>query len=64
MSKGLYYFLDSGANAHSKYTGFISWEDLGITEEEWDALTDTERDIVGHELAFGRAEWSYYKYEE
>ncbi len=30
MSKGLYYFLDSSANAHSKYTGFISWEDLGI----------------------------------
>lgn len=61
MNKGIHYFLDSGANVHSKCSGFITWKDLGMTEAEWDALTDKERDHIAYELAFERSEWSYYK---
>lgn len=64
MSKGIHYFLNSGANIHSKYSGFATWEDMGTTEAEWDALTEKERDDIARELAFERSEWGYYKDEK
>lgn len=64
MSKGIHYFLNSGANHQSKYSGFATWNDIGTTETEWDALTEKERDEIASELAFERSEWGYYKDEE
>lgn len=52
MSKGIHYFLNSGANHQSKYSGFATWNDIGTTETEWDALTEKERDEIARELAF------------
>ena len=38
------YWLDSGANTHSCYTGEASLEDLGLTGEDWDNMRDKEKD--------------------
>jgi len=42
--KGVEFYWDSGANIHSCKREFISWDDLGMTEEEWDELDDDCKD--------------------
>lgn len=61
MSKGLHVYLDSGANIHSKNSHFFTWEEIGMTEEEWDALSDEGRTDLAREWAFNYADWGYYK---
>lgn len=53
------YWLDSGANIHSRYTGEVSLEKLGLTGEEWDGMRDGDKDELMRELAFERSEWGY-----
>ena len=53
------YWLDSGANIHSCYTGEVSLEDLGLTGEEWDNMRNKEKDELMFELAFEQSEWGY-----
>ena len=53
------YWLDSGANIHSRYSGEISLEELGFTGEEWDNADPEFRDEVMQELAFKKSEWDY-----
>lgn len=54
------FWLDSGANAHSCVNGEFSLEDdLGISVEEWNALTDEERDLAAKDFAFETLDWGY-----
>ena len=53
------YWLDSGANIHSRYTGEISLEELDLTGEEWDNMRNEDKDELMRELAFEKSEWSY-----
>ena len=64
MSKGIHAYLNSGANAFSKFKAFYAWADLGITEAEWDEMSEGERDAFAKELAFQRSEWGYYTEED
>lgn len=64
MSKGLTYWLNSGANIHPSRKDSITWDDLGLTEAEWDALSDDEQEEIGRELALERADWGYTKDDE
>lgn len=59
MSKTFEIWLDSGANIHSCYKQEISLEELGMTDEEWDAMSDEERDEMMREIAFDRSDWGY-----
>lgn len=59
MSRTFRVFLDSGANIHSKYETETSLEDLGITSDEWDAMTDSEKDEAMRDVAFGQSEWGF-----
>ncbi|MFP1808916.1 DUF7167 family protein [Lonsdalea quercina] len=56
-------FCDSGANHQSKYEVEVTTDELGITEAEWDALSEHEQDEVMKEIAYERLDWGYYKVE-
>lgn len=64
MSKGMHFFLNSGANIHSTYKTFCTWDELGITEEEWDAMPEDEQEELAKEIAFGQSDWGFYKDEQ
>jgi hypothetical protein len=59
MTKKIRYWCDSGANIHSKYEDETTLEELGLSEAEWLALTETQRDEIMKEYAFGRLDWGY-----
>jgi hypothetical protein len=40
MSKVFKVWLDSGANIHSNRSVIISLEELGYTDEEWEAMSE------------------------
>lgn len=61
MAKGIEVWLDSGANHASCYTQVLTWEDLGITEEEWDLFSEEEREETARDIAFDRSDWGYRK---
>ena len=61
MSKGLLIWLDSGANIHSNNKQELTWDELGITEEEWDEKTEEEQEDFAKVIAFDRMEWGYKK---
>lgn len=64
MSRKFRVWLDSGANIHSMKEDVISLEELGYTNEEWDALTEDKQDDVMREVAFDRSDWGYMEIEE
>lgn len=64
MARIIHYWLDSGANIHSKRRGSIPLSDLCITDEEWDAMTDEARDEAVKDIAFEGLEWGFDVKEE
>ena len=56
-------WMDSGANIHSKYKTTVSLDDLGISDEEWQEMTDEQRDVVMRDVAFERSDWGYREIE-
>lgn len=61
MANGIYAWLDSGENVHSCYRNFVEWRDLGITEEEWDMMTEKEQEKLAREIAFEQSDWGFEK---
>ena len=59
MSKKIKYWCDSGANIHSCLKGETSLDELGLTEDEWNAMSDDERDDIMREIACDRLDWGY-----
>lgn len=59
MTRKFDVWLDSGANAHSCKKETVSLDDLGISDSEWDEMTEDERDAVMREVAFDRSDWGY-----
>ncbi len=64
MSKRIKYWLDSGANIHSKREGETTTDELGVTDDEWDAMSDDEREALVKECAFEQSEWGFYVVDE
>jgi hypothetical protein len=54
-------YCDSGANAFSKREDTFSLEDLGLTKEEWDEMTDEEKEDFIKPIALDRFEWGFYE---
>jgi len=54
-------YLDSGANIQSCYEQTIDTEeDLGISDEEWDAMSEKSKDEIMKDVAWERMEWGYH----
>lgn len=63
MSKRFKVYLDSGANIHSKYEQVVELDDIDLTDEEWNEMTEKQRDEVMKEIAWERMEWGYDEIE-
>ena len=64
MSKTIKYWLNSGANAFSCYKGTVTTDQLGITVDEWDAMSETEKEEIMKEYAFEKADWGFAEDDE
>lgn len=54
-------WLDSGANIESCNERFFEFEDIGMTEREWDELSEGMREDIARELAFEDSDWGFCK---
>lgn len=52
-------WLDSGANIASTYETTVSLEDLGCSEEEFEAMSDSEKDAMFKDVAWERMDWGW-----
>lgn len=59
MSKKFNVWCDSGANHQSCRRQTVSLEDLDLTDEEWEAMTESERDDFMRDIALDRLDWGY-----
>lgn len=59
MAKTIYYWMNSGANAHSCRYGEVSLDTLGVTDAEWDAMSDDDKDDLIRDCAFDMSEWGW-----
>ena len=59
MSKKIKYWCNSGANIHSCRKGTTTLDELGLTEEEWHAMSDEDRDNLMRDIALDRLDWGY-----
>ncbi|MGR7403829.1 DUF7167 family protein [Klebsiella aerogenes] len=62
MGRKFKVFLDSGANIHSEYTREVDLDELGI-EEDWDEMSEEEKNEVMQEIAWENMEWGFYEIE-
>lgn len=58
------YWLDSGANIHSCHKDEISLDDLGVTLDEWNGMSEDEKVELMQPIAFERADWGFELVEE
>jgi hypothetical protein len=61
MSYNIYYWCDSGANCESCREDTISTDELGITEKEWDDMSEDEQTNMMREVALDRLDWGFRK---
>lgn len=55
-------WLDSGANIHSRYEQEIEIDDM--SEEEFNSMSDEEKDEMFKEYAWSRMDWGWVQVEE
>lgn len=63
MSK-LKVWLNSGANIHSCRKETFTFAELGLTEAEWDEMSESEQEELARELAFAHSDWGFVKVED
>lgn len=52
-------WCDSGANIYSKWENEYDLEVFSITENEWNEMSEEEREDFVREIAFERLDWGY-----
>lgn len=57
-------WCDSGANIQSCRKEVLTLEDLGMTEEQWEELTEDEKESEMQQIAFNRLDWGWAELEE
>jgi hypothetical protein len=63
MSRKFTLWLDSGANIHSTFKTTVTLDELGIESDEWDAMSESEKDEAMRETAFAQSDWGYAEIE-
>jgi hypothetical protein len=56
-------WLDSGANIHSCYRVKTSLEELNLTAEEFEGMSDDEKEEMFKDIAFNRSDWGWREIE-
>lgn len=57
-------WLDSGANIHSCYDQEITLQEIGVSEEDWQGMTEDEQEEVMRDIAWSRMDWGYREIED
>jgi hypothetical protein len=55
----IHWYCDSGANIQSRIEGVNSVSELGCTDQEWNAMTEDEKEPFVREWAFDRLDWGW-----
>lgn len=63
MSRTITFYLDSGANIHSCNKQTFTLEELHMTEEEWDSMSEEEKESLAKEISWEKMEWGWYENE-
>lgn len=63
MSKGLTVFIKTSM-CGSEVKEFFPWDKLGITEQDFDAMSLEEQEKFAWEIASEKLEWGFYKGKE
>jgi len=63
MGRKFKVYMGSGANIHSRYETVVDLEDFGLESEDWDEMSDEEKDETMREVAWERAEWGWKEIE-
>ena len=53
------YWLDSGANIHSRREGEISLDDLQLTIDEWNEMDEDEKTEMMKDYAWENMDWGF-----
>ena len=56
-------YCDSGASIHSCREEIVSFDELGITQEDWEIMSDFEKEDVVRPIAFERLDWGWQELE-
>jgi hypothetical protein len=64
MSKKFKVWLDSGANIHSRREAVVTLDQIGISESEWEIMTDDEREDVMRDIAFDHSDWGFVEVDD
>ena len=64
MSRRFKVWLDSGANHASCREDEISLDDFGMSSDEWDALSDKEKEDLMRDFAWEYMDWGFAEIEE
>lgn len=59
MTIKIKYWCDSGANIDSCYRDETTAKEQGFTDDEWQKLTEEEKEEVVKELALERLDWGW-----
>lgn len=59
MGRKLRVWCDSGANIHSCREEVVEFDDLGFSEEEWDAMSDEDKYEAVRDVALEKLDWGF-----
>lgn len=59
MTRRFKVWLNSGANIHSCNEITLNLKGLGMTEEQFNAMTEEEKDKMFLDIAFEQGEWGW-----
>lgn len=63
MSRKFKVWLSSGANHASTYRTTVTLDEVGLTDEDFDAMSDQDKDDFFREIAFERSDWGWSEIE-
>lgn len=59
MTIKIKWWCDSGANIHSCLRDEITTDDLGISDEEWNEMSEESKIDLMREIALDRLDWGF-----
>lgn len=54
-------WLYSGANAFSEHVQELDLEDLGLSDNDWNAMSEEQKDDFIRPIAWDRMDWGYHE---
>lgn len=63
MGKKFKVWLDSGANIHSCRKLTISLDDIGLSDEDFEGMSEAEKEEMFRDIAFQNSDWGWEEIE-